>query len=175
MQNDSFERDRACYDQNFQQMRALNDQMVKIPQVAVAITGGLWFAVGSVSGFDKQVAFILLSFGCVINFGLGASCLRIRDVMSSYLEKIESFSKDNFASGIPEKPKSVFLSDYSMIKIYIFLMCLAGFLSLVIAVEFYYPYVVVSGFECAMRWMIRAILYGLSIYSTWHMLLKKPK
>jgi hypothetical protein len=162
MVNHDFERDRACYDQNFAQMRSLNEQMIKIPQVAVTITGGLWFVVGSNGELAKQVAFVFLFFGWVINFCLGVSCLRIRDVMQSYLERIQAFSEKNYASGKPEKPKLSSFSSYSMIKIYVFLMCLAGVLSLFMALEFYYPFGLECKYQQDLRTLLRISLYGLS-------------
>lgn len=173
MAQDNFERDRACYDQNFAQMRSLNEQMIKIPQVAVTITGGLWFVVGSTESLIKEVAFIFLLFGWIINFGLGASCLRIRDVMASYQEKIRAFSEKNYASGVPDKPQSPFLSEYSMIKIYVFLMCFAGMLSLVVALEFYYPFETVRESQERLKIFVRLALYGLTGFMTWRLLRKR--
>lgn len=172
MSKDGFEIDKACYEQNFAQMRSLNEQMIKIPQVAVTITGGLWFVVGSAESLNQEVAFIFLLFTWIVNFGLGASCLRIRDVMESYMEKIRAFSEKNYASGSPEKPKSSFLKDYSMIKIYIFLMCIAGLLSLVVALSAYYPFEIVSEFQQCIKILLSIVLYSISALYIWLLLFK---
>jgi hypothetical protein len=120
-------------------MRSLNAQMTRVPQVSVTITGGLWFVVGSAE-LATEMAFVFMIFAFCANFGLAASCIRIRDAIQSYLEKIMQFSAKNFASGIPENPQSPMLADYSMIKIYVTLMCIAGCLSLVSALHFFFPW-----------------------------------
>ena len=46
----AFERDKVCYEQNFQQYRAMNQIMWQVPLLAITITGGLWYAALGVSG-----------------------------------------------------------------------------------------------------------------------------
>jgi len=160
MPDNEFQRALACYDQNFNQMRSLNDQMVKIPTISVTITGGLWFVVGSNPELQKTVAFIFLLFAGLINIGLCVSCIRIRDVISSYQEKIKEFAPAHYADGRPEKPVFSFLSSYSMIVIYSSLMALAGILSFVLAIELYWPSDSLGALNACLKLISRILLYG---------------
>src|SRR5437868_5839840 len=120
MTDEAFEREKLCYQHNTAQMRALNEQMTRVPPIAITLTGGLWFA-ASQATVDPVIKFGLLLFAGVANVGLGASCYRIRDVIESYLAKIKEFDPAHFADGRPAKPRWWF-SDYSMITIYVSLM-----------------------------------------------------
>ncbi|MBD8876027.1 hypothetical protein [Roseibium polysiphoniae] len=156
-----FEKARACYDQNFEQFRSLNQQLIRIPQVSVTVTGGIWFVVGSAQTLSETVAFVFLLFTWIVNLGLGASCFRIRDVMESYAEKIEQFSPENFVSGTPRKPTFRLSQKYSMIRIYVFLMFIAGLASGLIAVLSYFPISESCIYGPTLRWM--ALLSCLTI------------
>ncbi len=161
MEDDSkFERELACYDQNFSQFRSLNEQMIKIPTIAVTITGGLWFIVGANPELAKGVAFIFLLFAGLINIGLGVSCIRIRDVMNSYQEKIQEFSSSHYADGVPKEPVFSFLRNYSMIIIYSSLMATAGVLSFFLAIEFYWPFELISQLDHCTKLIVRIASYG---------------
>ena len=50
---EAFDRDRVCYEQNFQQFRAMNQIMWQVPLLAITITGGLWYAAVSVTGAQE--------------------------------------------------------------------------------------------------------------------------
>ena len=97
---EAFDRDKACYEQNFQQYRAMNQIMWQVPLLAITITGGLWYAALSVAGAQdfKRPLFLL---ALVLDVALIAVLWRVRRVMSAYLKKIEAFHPRAFveASG----------------------------------------------------------------------------
>jgi hypothetical protein len=135
-----FDREKAAFDHNAAQMRALNDQMGKVPALAVTITGGLWFAASQVRDIDPAIKFGLLIFAGFINLALVIACIRIRDVLQSYLEKIEDFAPGHFANGKPKRPLLTKLGAYSMIGIYCAIMVVAATMSFVGAMFFYWPF-----------------------------------
>lgn len=140
MSEDEFEREKVCYEQNFQQARSLNSQMNQVPVLAMTLTGGLWFAAGITENLYPEIRFALLLFAGFCNIALILAALRIRDVFHSYLEHIESFHPGSFASGKPKDPKAPQLGDYSMITIYCALMAIGSLLSFVGALGFYWPF-----------------------------------
>lgn len=137
--DNAFEREKLCYQHNTAQMRALNEQMTRVPPIAITLTGGLWFA-ASQGSVDPVIKFGLLLFAGIANVGLGFSCFRIRDVMKSYLEKIEEFDPAYFANGRPKKPLLPWFVDYSMITIYVSLMGAAALLSIGGALTTFWPF-----------------------------------
>lgn len=159
MSDNDFEREKICYEQNFQQARSLNSQLNQLPVFTMTLTGGLWFAAGVTQNLNPEIRFGLLLFSGFCNIALILAALRIRDVFHSYLERIEQFRPDSFASGKPKDPKLPMLGDYSMITIFCALMAIGSLLSFVGALGFYWPF----GFE---RWMgivalvaVLAVLY----------------
>lgn len=97
---EAFDRDKVCYEQNFQQYRAMNQIMWQVPLLAITITGGLWYAALNVTGVqDFKRPIFLLAF--VLDFALIAVLWRVRHVMSAYMVQIESFNPGSFvkASG----------------------------------------------------------------------------
>ncbi|MEJ6782153.1 hypothetical protein [Aminobacter sp. Piv2-1] len=97
---EAFARDQSCYEQNFQQYRAMNQIMWQVPLLAITITGGLWYAALGVSGASEfRGPLFLLS--AVLDFALIAVLWRIRFVMAAYLVQIERFHPPAFvrASG----------------------------------------------------------------------------
>lgn len=140
MTNDKFEREKVCYEQNFQQARSLNGQMNQVPVLAMTLTGGLWFAAGVTENLYAELRFGLLLFAGFCNIALILAALRIRDVFRSYLERIKQFHPESFASGKPEGPKVPQLGDYSMITIYCTLMAIGSVLSFAGALVFYWPF-----------------------------------
>jgi hypothetical protein len=140
MSNNDFEREKVCYEQNFQQARSLNGQMNQVPVLAMTLTGGLWFAAGVTENLYPEIRFGLLLFAGFCNIALILAALRIRDVFHSYLERIEQFRPDSFASGKPNDPKMAHLGDYSMITIYCALMAIGSVLSFAGTLGFYWPF-----------------------------------
>lgn len=132
-------RETVCYQQNFEQARSLNSQMNNVPVLAMTLTGGLWFGAGVTENLDQAIRFALLLFAGLCNLALVLAVLRIRDVLESYLEKIEAYHPPSFASGRPEKPKMSWLGSYSMISTYAALMMLGAGLSFFGAFWKYWP------------------------------------
>jgi len=140
MSDDEFERQKACYEQNFQQARTINTQMTQVPALAMTLTGGLWFGAGVTSGLPVEFRFALLMFAGLCDLALILATLRMRDVFESYLEKIEAFCPSAFASGMPAKAKMPWLGSYSMISIYCVLILLAALFSFTAAFWKYWPF-----------------------------------
>ena len=103
------ERERECYEQNFEQFRSLNQIMWQVPVIAMTLTGGLWFGaanVGRMPGFQ----YLLLLLAAIANIGLIFILTRVRYVMDGYLEAIKAFHPAGFveARGTRVKaPRSV--------------------------------------------------------------------
>jgi hypothetical protein len=74
MSNEPFEREKVCYEQNFEQFRSLNEQMNRVPTIAVTLTGGLWFGAAVTQNMDLMIRFALLVFAGLANVALGLSC-----------------------------------------------------------------------------------------------------
>lgn len=140
MSDNDFEREKICYEQNFERARSLNSQMNQVPVLAMTLTGGLWFAAGVTENLYPEIRFGLLLFAGFCNIALILAALRIRDVFHSYLERIRQFRPDSFASGKPDDPKVPRLGDYSMITIYCALMAIGSVLSFAGALGFYWPF-----------------------------------
>jgi hypothetical protein len=139
MTDETFEREKASFEHNTAQMRALNEQMSKVPTISVTLTGGLWFAAAQSPTVDLSIKFGLLIFAGIANLGLVLACFRIRDVLESYLEKIKEFAPHHFATGRPKKPFLEKFSHYSMITVYAGLMGSAAVLSFIGAFFYYWP------------------------------------
>lgn len=162
-----FERERVCYEQNFEQARSLNGQMNQIPTVAITLTGGLWFAAGLTVKMQAQMRFGLLIFAALCDVGLGLAILRVRDVFHSYLEKLKVFHPPSFVEGRPTRPKMGRLGSYSMVTVYALLMFAACLLSLFGAFTFYWPFqpkMMPVGIVAAVGSL--ATLF-VSLYSSW--------
>jgi hypothetical protein len=148
----AFERAKVCYEQNFQQMRSLNDQMNRIPTIAVTLTGGLWYGASLTNGVDHTIRFGLIVLAGFCDLALILACVRTRDVIESYLEKIKSFDVANYASGRPSKPVLGQMSNYSMIRVYCYLMAIVAVLSFLGAICYYWP------FSASRAWGLAGIL-----------------
>lgn len=100
VRKEAFDRDKVCYEQNFQQYRAMNQIMWQVPLLAITITGGLWYAALNVTGVqDFKRPIFLLAFA--LDAALIAVLWRVRHVMSAYMVEIERFNPGSFvkASG----------------------------------------------------------------------------
>jgi len=137
---DKFEREKISYIQNFEQMRSLNIQMNSIPSFAMILTGGLWFGAGVTQNIEPIIRFLLLFFAGTCNIALVLVCIRTRDVLKSYLEKLKTFNESSFADGKPNNPKLGAFGNYSMITIYAALMTIASVLSFIGAFFFFWPF-----------------------------------
>jgi hypothetical protein len=159
MSDNDFEREKVCYEQNFQQARSLNSQMNQVPVLAMTLTGGLWFAAGVTENLYCEIRFGLLLFAGLCNIALILAAIRIRDVFRSYLERTKQFRPDSFVSGKPKYPKVPQLGDYSMITIYCVLMAIGSVLSFVGALVFYWPFNFESYFGFGGLLLLLVILY----------------
>lgn len=152
-------REELCYVQNFEQFRNLNAQMNHIPALAMTLTGGLWFGAGATENRDIEIRFALLMLAGFSNLALILIVYRIRDVLESYLERIETFHPPSFAGGTPKNPRLPWLGSYSMITIFCVLMLLAAMFSFIGAFWKYWP------FEICAWWGIAALgLLLLGLY-----------
>jgi hypothetical protein len=95
--NESFERDKVCYEQNCEHLRALNQIMWQVPMIAMTLTGGVWYAVASLPAMTKSLKYGLLVFVMVADVFLIFILQRVRSVMAAYLLKIEEFHPPGFA------------------------------------------------------------------------------
>ena len=167
VQQNEFEKEKACYEQNFEQARSLNGQMNQIPTLAITLTGGLWFAAGVTEKMQTPMRFGLLIFAGLCDIGLVLAILRVRDVFHSYLEKVRAFHPPGFAEGRPKNPKMGRLGDYSMVTVYALLMMAASVLSVLGAFTFYWP------FEAQLRPLGIGVTIGILttlfafLYSNW--------
>lgn len=134
-----FTREKTAFEHNASQMRALNDQMSRVPTASITITGGLWFAAAQVQSTETSIKFWILLFACVANIALILAAIRVRDVLQSYIEVIERFAPGQFGRGVPKSPILGKFVSYSMIFIYCSLMAAAAVMSLIGAILFYWP------------------------------------
>jgi hypothetical protein len=164
MSDESHDRHRVTYEQNFAQARNLNVQMNRVPALAMTLTGGLWFGAGFTEHLSKEMRFALLIFAGLSDLALIFAALRIRDVLESYFEKLKDFYPEGFASGKPTKPKLPWLGSYSMIVIYSMLMLLGGLFSFIGAFWRYWPF---EGYR-VIGVIVLAVLLGLTYWlSLW--------
>lgn len=100
---EKFEREKACYEQNYQQFRAMNQIMWQIPIIAITLTGGLWYAVSTQQGIALFRAPALF-LGAVLDLALIIVLIRVRYVMGAHLERLRAFYPDGFveAAGTEE-------------------------------------------------------------------------
>lgn len=154
-------REELCYVQNFEQFRNLNAQMNQIPALAMTLTGGLWFGAGATEHLDIEIRFALLMLAGFGNMALILVVYRIRDVLESYLERIEAFYPPSFAGGTPKNPRLPWLGSYSMITIFCTLMLLASTFSFIGAFWKYWPFAVCVGWGVAVLGLLLLGLYLL--------------
>lgn len=102
MSDETFDRQRVCYEQNCETFRSLNNIMWQVPVIAMTLTGGLWYGV---AGMDVSPAVqrALLLFSSVANVGLILVITRTRAVMSAYLKRIREFYPGAFADPVEGK------------------------------------------------------------------------
>jgi len=89
------ERETACYIQNCEQFRSMNQIMWQVPVLAMTLTGGLWFGAGQLKDYTiiKILLFVLAACSDIAFFVV---LKRIRFVMGAYLKKIEEFHPTSF-------------------------------------------------------------------------------
>jgi hypothetical protein len=94
----AFERDKAVFEQNCGQLRTLIPELHKKPLMAATLTGALLTAM-SVFKLESRYTIGLFALIAVMNAFIGITCLRLRDVIESYIEKASLFSPDFGAKG----------------------------------------------------------------------------
>jgi len=127
LQNDKLEREKLCYQQNFEQFRSLNQIMWQVPIIAMTLTGGLWFgATKAVEIKSAQIALLFLA--CIGNAGLIVVLRRTRYVMEEYLNKIKSFHE----AGFVEATEGKFLEGKRVVMwTFVTLLALSSIMSLI--------------------------------------------
>lgn len=128
----------AIFEQFFAQYRHLNEQMNKIPTLAVTLTGGFWYVAVIVKDYGDGLSaetqalarFALMIFAGIANIALILIATRIRGVMSGYQDKLQAYAGSDWPSSFNQK---LFFNrvDYSMISIYVSLMLAGAVLSIV--------------------------------------------
>lgn len=98
----AFERDKVCYEQNYQQFRSLNQSMWQVPIIAMTLNGGLWFAAAAIHGLEVFKA-PLFFLSAVFNISLVFVLVRVRYVMGSYLDSLKQFHPAGFVGAPGDK------------------------------------------------------------------------
>lgn len=126
---------KAVFDQNFQQYRMLNEQLNRIPPLAVTLTGGFWYIAVVIenygpltAGMENLARFSLMSFCGFCNLMLILVAFRVRDVMRAYIKPLSGYA----GGGWPDTDKGglPWLGANSMIGIYCALMLAGALLSI---------------------------------------------
>ena len=97
MEDEGLERQQVCYEQNCENFRDLNRMMWQVPMMAMTLTGGLWYGIGTIEEIDVALRTLLLSFAAVANVALVLVIQRVRSVMDAYLGRIREFCPPSFA------------------------------------------------------------------------------
>lgn len=93
----SEERETACYNQNCEQFRSMNQIMWQVPVLAMTLTGGLWFGAGQLKDYTA-IRFLLFVLAGCSDIAFFVVLKRIRFVMGAYLKKIEEFHPTSFVT-----------------------------------------------------------------------------
>jgi hypothetical protein len=137
-----FDRDKAAFDQNYSQFRSLNDHLLRLPTLYTTLTGGLWFAAGVQDKLPlaPEVRFALIYLAGWFGLMLILVMFRLRDVMQSYLDQLQTFNPATFASGQPKKPRLPgLLRSYSMVDLFAVMAFIAAALSWIGAFWLFWP------------------------------------
>jgi len=124
--SEQFEREKLCYQQNFEQFRSLNQIMWQVPIIAMTLTGGLWFGVAKIDVQSAQCALLVLAV--LGNSGLIAVLHRTRFVMGEYLLKIEEFYPKAYVAAKGQRP---FEGGRTVVAVFQILLGLSAALSLI--------------------------------------------
>ena len=130
---EQFERDKVCYEQNCKQMRSLNQIMWQVPIIAMTLTGGLWYAVGTVKGVNDISRGVLLAYSGLANLGLVLMINRVRDVITHHLEKMNAFNPTAYVDAKPAHGGYFFLGDRGVCKTFSLLMGAAAAINVIAA------------------------------------------
>lgn len=125
---DDFEREKLCYEQNFEQMRSLNSMMWQVPAFAMTLTGGLWYGAGSLEHVPTLVKPLLLCFAGIANLLLIFVVQRVRSVMQAYMDKLRAFHPPSYAEAT-RQPYIGWLRDRGVANTFSLLMFISAVLS----------------------------------------------
>lgn len=89
--SEDFERAVACFRENSEHIRSLNQIMWKIPLIAMTLTGGLWYAVATTPTLPRAAQIGLLFLAGIADLSLVLVLARVRYVMEGYITKVRSF------------------------------------------------------------------------------------
>ena len=140
MSDKNFEREKLVYEQNYEQLRAVNAHMNNIPLMSMTITGALWFAIGIKELAHDEIRFMILILSAYFNLALIFALHRVRDIFQSYLEIIEAFHPSQKKQGKPKEAKLKFMKGYSMVTIYSVMMFSAAVSAMIVAFSFYWKF-----------------------------------
>ncbi|MBM3578848.1 MAG: class I SAM-dependent methyltransferase [Alphaproteobacteria bacterium] len=131
-----FQRDKAVFEQNCLQLRALIQEFHKTPLMSATLTGGLLAVMSVFRNHDEQFeefAVVVCTLIALFNAMIGLSCIRIRDVMQCYIEKASLFSEDfGERGGRPTKPILAGLGNFSIAIGYAILMFVVALTAIVL-------------------------------------------
>lgn len=159
-----FETEKAAFEHNSSQFRALNSQMNGVPMTSITLTGGLWFAAGVTETLANDIRFTLLVLAGLANIALVLISYRIRDVMQSYLEKIEKFCPEHFAPGRPTNPLLGSFGNYSMISLYAIFMIVSSLISFFSAFFLYWSF---DGIQPYVAIGVPLVILGMASIPLW--------
>jgi len=142
---DQFEKDKACYEQNCESFRSLNQIMWQVPLIAMTLTGGLWFGVSNFVDAHPWIRVALMTLASIGNFALCVVLWRIRYIIGEYLEKIRAFNEKAFVSasgdGAFSRPKVV-------IRSFMVMLVSAGIISSLFVANDAWQYVFADDDKC---------------------------
>ena len=139
-----FEFAKSVFEQNFAQFRHLNDHMNRLPAFAVTLTGGFWYVAVVIANYgegldplmERLARWALLIFAGLCDFMIVAIAIRIRHVMTDYLDRVQRYEGEWWSERAPERPN---LKNYSMISMYSVLIAGGGILSWGAAFVLFWP------------------------------------
>ena len=122
----AFDREKAVFEQNCAQLRTLIQEFHKKPIMSATLTGGLWATISifKVEPNNAPAVFAgIFSLIAIVNAFIAISCVRLRDVMKSYIEKASLFSP-NFGAkgGRPARPLLPWIGGFSIALTYVSMM-----------------------------------------------------
>lgn len=134
----------TVFEQNFSQYRVLNEQLNRIPPLAVTLTGGFWYIAVVVQKYgplsvplENLARFSLMVFCALCNMMLVLIAIRVRDVMRAYEVPLKAYAGASWPD--TTKGKLPWFGDYSMIGMYCALMLGGAILSLIAAALLFWP------------------------------------
>lgn len=118
--------------------------MNKVPAFAVTLTGGFWYVAVVVASYGNALGPVrehlarwgVMVFAGLCDFALVCIAIRIRDVMTDYLDRVRRFEGHWWTE---RTPKRLWFRNYSMISMYSILILAGAVLSLAGAFVLFWP------------------------------------